>query len=136
MNLDKDLSSIQEARALASAAHEAWKTWSRASQADVDRVCAAMAEAGYHASARLGRTAHEETGYGVAAHKKLKNELGSRVVWESIRGLRTVGVIRHDAARKLYEIAWPMGVVAALVPSTNPTSTPDAFSTTWLLVST
>jgi len=123
MVLDRDLSSIQEARDLSNAAHEAWKAWSRASQADVDRVCAAMADAGYHASARLGRLAHEETGYGVAAHKKLKNELGSRVVWESIRDLKTVGVIRHDAARRLYEIAWPMGVVAALVPSTNPTST-------------
>ncbi len=45
------------------------------------------------------------------------------MVWESIRDLKTVGVIRHDPARRLYEIAWPMGVVAALVPSTNPTST-------------
>ncbi len=123
MTLDKDLNSIQEARDLAGAAHEAWKAWSRASQAEVDGVCAAMAEAGFHASARLGLLAHDETGYGVAAHKKLKNELGSRLVWESIRELKTVGVIRHDPARRLYEIAWPMGVVAALVPSTNPTST-------------
>jgi acetaldehyde dehydrogenase (acetylating) len=121
--MDKDLASIQEARDLVAAAHEAWKTWSRASQEQVDRVCAAMAEAGYQASERLGRMAQEETGYGVALHKKLKNEFGSRMVWESIRDLKTVGVIRHDAARRLYEIAWPMGVVAALVPSTNPTST-------------
>ena len=121
--MDKDLASIQEARDLVNAAHEAWKTWSKASQEQVDRVCAAMAEAGYQASERLGRLAQEETGYGVALHKKLKNEFGSRTVWESIRELKTVGVIRHDAARRLYEIAWPMGVVAALVPSTNPTST-------------
>lgn len=123
MGLDKDLSSIQEARDLANAAHEAWKDWNRAEQVDVDRVCAAMAEAGYQASERLGRLAQEETGYGVAAHKKLKNEFGSRWVWESIRDLKTVGVIRHDPARRLYEIASPMGVVTALVPSTNPTST-------------
>ncbi|RPI29497.1 MAG: aldehyde dehydrogenase family protein [Chloroflexota bacterium] len=123
MALDKDLSSIQEARDLAKKAHEAWQTWSRASQADVDRVCAAMAEAGYRASERLGRSAQEETGYGVAAHKKLKNQFGSRTVWESIRDLKTVGVVSHDAARRVYEIAWPMGVVVALVPSTNPTST-------------
>ena len=123
MALDKDLSSIQEARDLANSAYEAWKVWSKASQAEVDRVCAAMAEAGYQASERLGRMAVEETGYGVAAHKKLKNEFGSRAVWESIRDLKTVGVIRHDAERRLYEIAWPMGVVTALVPSTNPTST-------------
>jgi len=121
--MDKDLASIQEARELVRAAHEAWLSWSRASQEQVDRVCAAMAEAGRQASERLGRMAQEETGYGVALHKKLKNEFGSRMVWESIRDLKTVGVIRQDAARRLYEIAWPLGVVAALVPSTNPTST-------------
>jgi acetaldehyde dehydrogenase (acetylating) len=82
-----------------------------------------MAEAGYHASERLGRLAVEETGFGVPAHKKIKNEFGSRFVWESIRDTKTVGVIRHDPVRRLYEIAWPMGVVVALVPSTNPTST-------------
>lgn len=121
--MDKDLASIQEARDLVVAAHEAWKSWSRASQEQVDRVCAAMAEAGYQASERLGRLAQEETGYGVALHKKLKNEFGSRTVWESIRDVKTVGVIRQDHSRRLYEIAWPMGVVTALVPSTNPTST-------------
>lgn len=121
--MDKDLSSIQEARDLAQKAFEAWKSWSHATQEQVDRVCAAMAEAGYRAAERLGRSAQEETGYGVAAHKKLKNEFGSRAVWESIRDLKTVGVMRHDPDRRLYEIAWPMGVVVALVPSTNPTST-------------
>jgi acetaldehyde dehydrogenase (acetylating) len=121
--LDQDLASIQEARDTVTRAYEAWKTWSHASQADVDRVCAAMAEAGYQACERLGRLANEETGYGVAEHKKLKNEFASRMVWESIRDQKTVGVIRHDPDHRLYEIAWPMGVVAALVPSTNPTST-------------
>src|SRR5512135_2247960 len=121
--MDKDLASIQEARDLVAAAYAAWQVWSRVSQDQVDRVCATMAEAGYQASERVGRLAQEETGYGVAAHKKIKNEFGSRAVWESIRDVKTVGVIRHDASRRLYEIAWPMGIVAALVPSTNPTST-------------
>lgn len=123
MALDNDLSSIQEARDLALKAYDAWKSWSHASQAEVDRVCAAMAEAGYQAAERVGRLAQEETGFGVAAHKKIKNEFGSRTVWNSIRDMKTVGVIRHDPDRRLYEIAWPMGVVVALVPSTNPTST-------------
>lgn len=121
--MDKDLASMQEARDLVAAARAAWETWRHASQEEVDRVCAAMAEAGFQASERLGRLAQEETGYGVALHKKLKNEFGSRLVWESIRDLKTVGVIRRDEARRLVEIAWPMGVVAALIPSTNPTST-------------
>lgn len=123
MAFDTDLSSIQQARDLAQAAYTAWQEWSHASQEQVDRVCLAMAEAGYHASERLGRLAQEETGYGVAAHKKLKNQFGSWNVWESIRDVRTVGVLRHDPDRRLYEIAWPMGVITALVPSTNPTST-------------
>lgn len=121
--MDKDLVSIQEARDLAVAAREAQKDWAKASQAEVDRVCAAMAEAAYQASERLGRMACEETGYGVAEHKKLKNEFGSRYVWESIKDIKTVGVIGHDPVRRIYEIAWPAGVVAALTPSTNPTST-------------
>jgi len=123
MTIDRDLASIQEARDSLTAAHEAWRAWRQASQAEVDRICEAMAEAGYRASERLGRMAQEETGFGSAAHKRLKNEFGSRVVWQSIREVKTVGVIRHDPARRLYEIAWPMGVVAALIPSTNPTST-------------
>ncbi|MBI9044068.1 MAG: aldehyde dehydrogenase family protein [Anaerolineaceae bacterium] len=121
--MDKDLASIQEARDLVTQAYEAWQIWSKASQEEVDRVCAAMADAGFHASGRLGQMAHEETGFGVPEHKKLKNEFGSKAVWESIRDLKTVGVVRHDVEKKIYEIAWPMGVIAALVPSTNPTST-------------
>ncbi len=121
--MDSDLASIQEARDLVSAAYEAQKQWAKATQAQVDSVCAAMAEAGFQASERLGRMASEETGYGVPAHKKLKNEFGSRSVWESIRDLKTVGVVREDPARRVYEIAWPMGVIAGLIPSTNPTST-------------
>lgn len=120
---DKDLQSIQEARDLATKAFEAWKTWSTASQEQVDRVCAAMAEAALAASERLGIQAHEETGYGISEHKRLKNEFAARNVWESIKNLKTVGVIGHDVEKRIYDIAWPIGVIAALTPSTNPTST-------------
>jgi acetaldehyde dehydrogenase (acetylating) len=120
---DKDLLSIQEARQMAERAYAAQQVWAKASQAQVDRVCEAMAEAAFLASERLGRLAAEETGYGVPEHKKLKNEFASRHIWESIKDIKTVGVINYDAEKKIYEIAWPMGVVAALIPSTNPTST-------------
>ena len=123
MALDLDLQSMQEARDLAEAAYKAQLIWGHATQQEVDRVCAAMAEAAFQASARLGQMAHEETGYGIPAHKKLKNELASMGVWNSIKDAPTVGVIRHDPERRIYEIAWPMGVIAALTPSTNPTST-------------
>ena len=123
MDFDKDLVSIQEARMLAVMAHKAQEVWAHASQADVDRVCFAMVDVAMQASERLGRMASEETGFGVPVHKKLKNEFASKILWNSIKNIKTVGVIRHNQAKKIYEIAWPMGVVAALTPSTNPTST-------------
>jgi acetaldehyde dehydrogenase (acetylating) len=67
--------------------------------------------------------ASEETGYGVPEHKVLKNLLSSKMLWEEMKDIPTVGVIRNDPQKGTYDIAWPMGVVAALTPSTNPTST-------------
>jgi acetaldehyde dehydrogenase (acetylating) len=120
---DKDLVSVQEARQLVSRAVEAQRIWAKATQQQVDRVCSAMAEAAFLAAERLGRMAAEETGFGVPEHKKIKNEFASKHVWESIKDIKTVGIINIDNDKKIYEIAWPMGVVAALIPSTNPTST-------------
>lgn len=120
---DSDLRSIQQAREMAVAARDAQRIWATATQDQVDNVCQVMADAAYAASERLGRMASEETGYGVPEHKKLKNQFGSRAVWESIKNVKTVGIIDHDPVRRIYKIAWPMGVIAALVPSTNPTST-------------
>ena len=75
-----------------------------------------------HAEA-LARLAVEETTYGVVADKIQKNLFGSRDVYEFIRPMKTVGVINRDENKKVIEIAEPFGVVAAIVPSTNPTST-------------
>jgi acetaldehyde dehydrogenase (acetylating) len=123
MTIDKDLQSIQEARDLVKRAVEAQLEFRNFSQKKVDRVCYAMAEAGFAAAAQLGRMAYEETGFGKPEDKKLKNEFGTKWTWESIKDLKTVGVIRKDPEKKIVEIAEPMGVVAALIPSTNPTST-------------
>jgi acetaldehyde dehydrogenase (acetylating) len=120
---DADLVSIQEARRLAAAARDAQLLWAKASQQEVDRVCAAMAAAGAAAAEELARLAVQETGFGVVEHKILKNLLSSTTLWESIKDIRTVGVVDQDEQRGLVRIALPMGVVAALVPSTNPTST-------------
>jgi acetaldehyde dehydrogenase (acetylating) len=120
---DKDLLSVQEARMMVERAHEAQRVWAMATQQQVDQVCEAMAGAAFLGAERLGRMAAEETGFGVPEHKKLKNEFASRHVWERIKDITTVGFVRKDEANMIYEIAWPMGVVAALIPSTNPTST-------------
>ncbi|MBT6150972.1 MAG: acetaldehyde dehydrogenase, partial [Chloroflexi bacterium] len=99
---DKDLRSIQQARRMVTAARDAQREWAWANQAQVDKVCAAMADAAYQASERLGRMAAEETGFGIPEHKKLKNQFGSKHVWESIKDVPTVGVIDHDPVNKLY----------------------------------
>lgn len=121
--LDQDLLSIQEARNLAQQAQVAQEAFVHFNQYQVDVVCASMAEAAYEAAERLGRMANEETHMGVAEHKTIKNQFASKNVWMSIKDVRTEGVIRRDEANKIIEIAWPFGVIAAMVPTTNPTST-------------
>jgi acetaldehyde dehydrogenase (acetylating) len=120
---DKDLLSIQQARALAAAAREAQKVVKEFSQEQVDRIVEAMAAAARTEAERLGRLAHEETGFGNTKDKTLKNLFSAVDVYEYIRPLRTVGILREDKERRVVEIAEPMGVVAAVIPSTNPTST-------------
>jgi acetaldehyde dehydrogenase (acetylating) len=93
------------------------------SQDEIDRVCAAMAAAGYENAERLAAMACEETGFGRAADKTIKNIFGSKAVYESVKDLKTVGIINEDRERRVVEVAVPMGVIAGLIPSTNPTST-------------
>ncbi len=121
--LDTDLKSIQEVRNLAVAARAAQRQFMSASQEQVDRICAAMAEAAYRNAAPLAQLAVDETTYGRVDHKIVKNQFGSKMVWDSIRDLKTVGVIRRDDQKKIVEIGAPFGVIAAFTPSTNPTST-------------
>jgi acetaldehyde dehydrogenase (acetylating) len=123
MNFDKDLQSIQEARSLAAKAREAQIEFKYYNQEQVDKIVKAMAEAGFKEAERLARMAHEETGFGRTEDKTIKNQFATREVWESIKDLKTVGVIGIEKGGKILKIAEPMGVVAALVPSTNPTST-------------
>lgn len=123
MNFDKDLQSIQEARALAAAAKEAQLEFKHYNQDQVDKIVKAMADAGFKESERLAKLAHEETGFGKVQDKIIKNQFGTRDVYESIKNLKTVGVIDIQKDGKVIKIAEPMGVVAALIPSTNPTST-------------
>jgi acetaldehyde dehydrogenase (acetylating) len=120
---DKDLTSIAEARARARAARQAQSRLAELSQAQIDAIVGAMAAAVTPHAEALARLAVEETGYGVVADKIQKNLFGSQRVYEFIRPMRTVGVINRIEERKIVEIAEPFGVVAAVIPSTNPTST-------------
>jgi acetaldehyde dehydrogenase (acetylating) len=120
---DKDLTSIQEARRLAQRAKQVAPSLAEFTQEQIDRIVDAMAAATRSRAEELAKLAVEETGYGVVADKVEKNLFSSERVYEFIRPMRTVGVIRRDEERKVVEIAEPFGVVAAIVPSTNPTST-------------
>ena len=123
MPLDKDLASIQEVRDILVKAKAAQLEFKLYSQEQVDKIVKAMADAGFADAARLGRLASDETGFGKPEDKQKKDEFATRRVWESIKDLKTVGVVEEDREKRVFKIAEPMGVVAALIPSTNPTST-------------
>ena len=120
---DKDLASIAEARALVRRARAAQAILAEFSQSQIDAIVDAMAAAVTPHAETLARLAVEETGFGVIADKVEKNLFASERVHAFIKPMTTVGVIRRDDVKKVVEIAEPFGVVAAIVPSTNPTST-------------
>jgi acetaldehyde dehydrogenase (acetylating) len=120
---DRDLASIAEARALARRAKAAAPALAELSQTQIDAVVDAMAAAATAEAEPLARLAHEETGFGVVRDKVLKNLFASEKIYRFIRPMKTVGVVGRLEERKVIEIAEPFGVVAAIVPSTNPTST-------------
>lgn len=121
MSVDQDLVSVQQARDLVEAAHRAQAEVAQFDQGKIDRICEAIAKAALRESARLGAMAVEETGYGIPADKQEKNRFAAEDVWNYFRGLRTKGVVSES--KDVVEIASPRGVVAGIVPSTNPTST-------------
>jgi acetaldehyde dehydrogenase (acetylating) len=120
---DKDLASISEARMLARAARQAQAPLAELSQHQIDAIVTAMADTVTPHAEALARLAVEETGYGVVADKVQKNLFSSRQVYDFIRPMKTVGVVNRIEEKKIIEIAEPFGVVAAVVPTTNPTST-------------
>jgi acyl-CoA reductase-like NAD-dependent aldehyde dehydrogenase len=120
---DKDLVSIQEVRLKVEKAYQAWLKYRDYSQSQVDAVVESMAAAGRANAARLAEMAVEETGYGNAKDKYVKNLLAADCLAHRMRGMKTVGVLRELPEEKLVEIGVPVGVVAAILPTTNPTST-------------
>ena len=120
---NSDLQSIAEARDLARRAKQAWAELAEFSQEKIDGIVDAMASAVTPHAEALARLAVEETGYGVVEDKIQKNLFSSQKVYNFIKPMKTVGVVARYDDRRVVEIAEPFGVVAAVVPSTNPTST-------------
>lgn len=123
MEMDKDLAAQQEARVAARAAGEAQHILADFSQEQLDTIVEAIAKAFSKESAMLASLAVKETGFGNAEDKIIKNRFASEQVAEAIRGMKTVGILREVTGKKLLEIGIPVGVIGAIVPSTNPTST-------------
>ena len=123
MELDKDLQARQEARVLAAAAETAQRTLARMSQQELDRIVENIAKRFSAAALELAELAVRETGFGNVEDKIRKNQFASQTVWEAVKDMKAVGVLKDTPGEKLWQIGVPVGVIAAIVPSTNPTST-------------
>lgn len=121
--IDKDLMSMQEVRELVESAKDAQKELARMDQAQVDRIVKSIADAGVRNAKRLAQMAQEDTGFGIVNDKVVKNVFASRGVYEHIKDMKTIGELERDDEKGLRKIAVPVGVIAGLIPSTNPTST-------------
>ncbi|RLC40736.1 MAG: acetaldehyde dehydrogenase, partial [Candidatus Coatesbacteria bacterium] len=121
--MNEDLQAIEEARDLVKRAKSAQKKLSQFTQEQVDKIVEAMAKAGERSAGELARLAVNETGIGVYEHKVQKNVFSTRDVYEYIREIKTCGIINIDVDKMMVEISAPVGVIAGIVPVTNPTST-------------
>jgi acetaldehyde dehydrogenase (acetylating) len=121
--MDNDLESIQEARRLLQIAHDAWLKFEEFTEGQVERILLEISKAGIANAEPLARLAVEETGYGTVEHKTLKNLFCADNVYQAIRPMKTVGIVNEDKEKRVFEVASPIGVIAAIIPSTNPTST-------------
>ena len=110
-------------RLLAQQAQQAFEGLQKLDQSGLDRITEALSRAGALHAAELAREACAETGFGNERDKTEKNRFAAVRVFEAIRGLRTVGILRKDDERRVWDVGVPVGVIAGIVPSTNPTST-------------
>lgn len=102
---------------------EAQKKFATYTQEQVDKIFKAAALAANKERIPLAQLAYEETGYGVVEDKVIKNHFAAEFVYNKYRDTKTCGVIEEDKAYGMTKIAEPLGVVAAVIPTTNPTST-------------
>lgn len=121
--LDYDLITIQEARELACKAKEAQTSFEKYTAEEIDKIILAMVETIEQNANWLAKMAVDETNYGIYKHKVIKNLFAAKDVYSHIKDMKTTGIINEDKSRKVIEVAAPVGVVLALVPVTNPTST-------------
>ena len=123
MDYDKDLAARQEARMLCRQGESAQKLLTNFSQQQLDTIVEAVAKAFSASAVELAELAAKETGFGNPEDKVVKNRFASETVANRIREMKTVGVLSTNPREKIWEVGVPVGLIAAIVPSTNPTST-------------
>lgn len=121
--VDRDLQSIQETRDLIRAAKKAADNLRQMNQEQIDKIVAAISDAAAKEAENLAIAACEETGFGRVSDKKIKNLFAAKDLYNSIKDQKTVGIIARDEVKKTMDIGVGVGVIAGLIPSTNPTST-------------
>lgn len=121
--MDQDLQSIASARRAAEGAWEAYQVFRDFDADRIDEIVQGMARAVEPEARRLAELAVEETGYGNVEDKRIKNLFNALSIADWLRDIKTLGLLWQDEVTKVAAIGEPMGVVAALVPVTNPTST-------------
>lgn len=122
-NFDYDLRSVQDARDLARLGKAAANQIADFSEEKIDKILCSMVKAAQANAVRLAKMAVEETGFGKVEDKTYKNHLASVILYNAIKDMKTIGVIKEDVDAKVMDIAEPVGLVMGIVPSTNPTST-------------
>lgn len=108
---------------LVNKSHEALAQMDDFSQEDVDKLCQVIEKVGEDNARYLAQMAVDETGRGKVEDKVTKNIYAAQTIWESMKDMKTVGVIEEDKQEGLMKIAEPIGVIAGVTPVTNPTST-------------
>jgi acetaldehyde dehydrogenase (acetylating) len=122
-NFDYDLRSIQAVRDLARLGKAAAEQMADYTEEQIDQILRNMVKAAKDHAVMLAKMAVEETGFGKVEDKTYKNHLASTILYQSIKDLKTIGIIQHDEATQIMDVAEPVGLVMGIIPSTNPTST-------------
>ena len=120
---EMQITNLEELEARLSAMRLAQREFSRFSQEQVDTIFKAAAMAANKARIPLAKMAVEETGMGVVEDKVIKNHYAAEYIYNAYRHTQTCGVVEEDAVYGVKKIAEPIGLVAAVIPTTNPTST-------------
>lgn len=122
-NFDYDLQSVQETRNLARQAKLAQTQLAKFNAEQIDKIIRNMVKVAEENAVSLAKMAVEETGFGKVEDKIFKNRFASTELYEFIKPMQTIGVIKDDKDNKVMEIAEPVGLLMGIIPSTNPTST-------------